>query len=509
MTTENVALTVTITDGALASNQITALAKLEQMRVLLAALPTTAGGGTSNTTEATQLLVYGQLQTLATEITALQAALPASPETGLAKDATLAAQSAKIPALVSGRTPVEARPLADQTVSGPLAAPNAALILAVRPGDQRMRADLSGTFVATAILQYSMDSRATWKTPKMVDGDTGAAVSFIQNAPGAIAAVIPTGATDVQVILFGWTSGSATTIFGTSAQPRTIDQTAVATEATLATQSAKLPPALAATGRLLTDAGWVTRAATGSLLNANDTVLVDCTGMSSVGFSLTSPVGTITGVLLAQCFLNGAWVSTIVWPSNSTPAVLATSFSPPASGSGASYRAAIVPGATQFQVIAFTGTTTAIATKITASASPDTLVMVGNAVALAAGSAAIGTVGVTSVPTPTPFSLSSAASTNLTSVKASAGSLYTVAASNNGAAAAFLKLYNKASAPVVASDVPVLIVPIGASSVVSLNLGGLGHRFATGIALAITNLIADTDATPVVAGQVKAILDYV
>jgi hypothetical protein len=141
--------------------------------------------------------------------------------------------------------------------------------------------------------------------------------------------------------------------------------------------------------------------------------------------------------------------------------------------------------------------------------------------ALVAGSALIGKVGidqttpgttnaVVSTPaTPTPFALSSANTTNATSIKNAAGTLYTIACSNNGAAAAFVKLYNKASAPTVGTDVPALVIPIAASSVQSLNLGETGHRFATGIALAITNLVADSDTTAVVAAQVKVIADYI
>lgn len=111
--------------------------------------------------------------------------------------------------------------------------------------------------------------------------------------------------------------------------------------------------------------------------------------------------------------------------------------------------------------------------------------------------------------TPTPSAINSAATTNATSVKASAGTLFAICCSNGGAAAAFVKLYNKASAPTVGTDVPVLTIPIPASSVLPLNLGTLGHRFATGIALAITNLVADTDTTAVAASQVKVMLDYV
>jgi hypothetical protein len=111
--------------------------------------------------------------------------------------------------------------------------------------------------------------------------------------------------------------------------------------------------------------------------------------------------------------------------------------------------------------------------------------------------------------TPTPSNINSAASTNATSVKNAAGTLFGISCSNSGAAAAFVKLYNKASAPTVGTDTPVLTIPIPASGIVSVNLGTLGHRFTTGIALAITNLVADSDATTVAANQVKVMVDYV
>lgn len=116
---------------------------------------------------------------------------------------------------------------------------------------------------------------------------------------------------------------------------------------------------------------------------------------------------------------------------------------------------------------------------------------------------------ITTPVTPTTLTLNSAATTNATSVKASAGTLYAVTCSNAGAAAAFVKLYNKASAPTVGTDVPVLTIPIPASSVVSINLGENGQRFTTGIALAITNLVADTDTTAVAASQVKVMGAYI
>jgi len=104
--------------------------------------------------------------------------------------------------------------------------------------------------------------------------------------------------------------------------------------------------------------------------------------------------------------------------------------------------------------------------------------------------------------------VNSAASVNNTLVKGGAGQLFTVTISNNGAAAAFVKFYNKATAPVAGTDTPVMVIPVPATGNVSLQFGTVGQQFATGIGLAITNLIADADATAVAAGQVKVALTF-
>jgi hypothetical protein len=111
--------------------------------------------------------------------------------------------------------------------------------------------------------------------------------------------------------------------------------------------------------------------------------------------------------------------------------------------------------------------------------------------------------------TPTPSNVNSAASTNATLIKNAAGIVYAIVASNVGAAAAFVKFYNKASAPTVGTDVPVITIPVPAASQVSINLGVVGHRFATGIGLAITNLAPDSDTTAVAVNQVKVMTSYI
>ena len=110
--------------------------------------------------------------------------------------------------------------------------------------------------------------------------------------------------------------------------------------------------------------------------------------------------------------------------------------------------------------------------------------------------------------TPTSSTINSAATTNATSAKASAGTVWSITASNAGAAAAFVKLYNLAAAPTVGTSIPVLTIPVPASSVVNIDGGANGIRMSAGIALAITNLVADADTTAVAASQVKVITVY-
>jgi hypothetical protein len=111
----------------------------------------------------------------------------------------------------------------------------------------------------------------------------------------------------------------------------------------------------------------------------------------------------------------------------------------------------------------------------------------------------------------TPGRLISAASTNATSIKASAGTLYSLSITNVNAAICYVKLYNKASAPTVGTDTPVLVYGVPG------NAAGAGHAvpvptcgiaFSTGIALAITTGAADSDTGAVAANEVAIGYSY-
>lgn len=94
----------------------------------------------------------------------------------------------------------------------------------------------------------------------------------------------------------------------------------------------------------------------------------------------------------------------------------------------------------------------------------------------------------------------SAATTNATSAKGSAGQVYGWYISNSNASARYLKLYNKASAPTVGTDTPVMTVyiPGGAAANVGFTHG---IAFGTGIAYALTTGATDADTGAVAANE--------
>lgn len=119
---------------------------------------------------------------------------------------------------------------------------------------------------------------------------------------------------------------------------------------------------------------------------------------------------------------------------------------------------------------------------------------------------------VTNAGTPTapatPYFVNSLATTNGALILTGTSGLQSFYATNIGASAAFVKLYNKATAPTVGTDVPEMIIYVpaavaGVPGVATLPIGFNGFRFALGLGIAITGLVADTDTTAVAAGQVK------
>jgi hypothetical protein len=100
-----------------------------------------------------------------------------------------------------------------------------------------------------------------------------------------------------------------------------------------------------------------------------------------------------------------------------------------------------------------------------------------------------------------------AATTNATSVKASAGRLLGWSLVNTTAAIKVVHIHNKASAPTVGTDSPTFSIVLGANAHSEFRMEG-GIAMATGIAYSITGAIADLDATATAVGDVIGVLTY-
>ncbi len=101
----------------------------------------------------------------------------------------------------------------------------------------------------------------------------------------------------------------------------------------------------------------------------------------------------------------------------------------------------------------------------------------------------------------------SLATVNANFIKAGAGVIGTLFASNTSASWRWLKFFNKTSAPTVGTDTPALTIGIPPGQTVVYN-NPMPLRFFTGIAYAITANPADNDATAIGAGDVVMSLSY-
>jgi hypothetical protein len=120
---------------------------------------------------------------------------------------------------------------------------------------------------------------------------------------------------------------------------------------------------------------------------------------------------------------------------------------------------------------------------------------------------------VTPVPSATANGLTSTrvvsgATTNAANLKATPGNIWQMHLYNVAAYDVFVKLYEKATAPTVGTDTPKWTIPLKAGG----SFGEcflFGKSFATGIAMAITKLQADSDTTVIAAGDVTGSLDWI
>lgn len=100
------------------------------------------------------------------------------------------------------------------------------------------------------------------------------------------------------------------------------------------------------------------------------------------------------------------------------------------------------------------------------------------------------------------------ADTNAANVKNAAGVVNSISLENDSGTKFYVKFYNKTSAPALATDVPVMTIPVPANSQKIMGCGPFGMRFSTGISIAVVRGIDDTDTTAVAANDGVVNLNY-
>lgn len=104
----------------------------------------------------------------------------------------------------------------------------------------------------------------------------------------------------------------------------------------------------------------------------------------------------------------------------------------------------------------------------------------------------------------------SAASTNATNLKGSAGNVFSIALVNTNAAVRYIHLYNKATAPTVGTDVPVATFGIpGNAAGAGISIpADIGAAFTTGIGYSLTTGASDTDTGAVALNEITGWILY-
>lgn len=259
------------------------------------------------------------------------------------------------------------------------------------------------------------------------------------------------------------------------------------------------------------------------IASANSAVEIAVDGRTTLGIQVT---GAGTGALSVQATIKGdVWVT-----------LSALSLMNSATGALISVIPSATPGLYQLDVSGFSKVRVTALAAVTSNYTVDLRLSAGTSMLaldtpLPAGSASIGNLGtvatVTTVGAVTgitngvavapsvsvggytiPYTLISLATTNATLVRAGAGNVGFISLQNTSAAIKYVKLFNKATAPVPGTDTPVqnLAIPIGGIVVLPITAG---LRFSLGIGLAITGAAALLDATAVAAGDVIVNMHYV
>jgi hypothetical protein len=218
--------------------------------------------------------------------------------------------------------------------------------------------------------------------------------------------------------------------------------------------------------------------------------------------------------------LVGTWAATVTFEGsndNTTFYAIATT-DPSANGTGQTTatinRVVKVPVLTKYiraRVSAYTsGTISAVAYGHRDENSSGLISTLGTVTLAAETTKKIGNVSLVADGTPVYQKFISGTGLNATAVKGSPAKLTILNIVNGAATLRYFKIYNKASAPTVGTDIPLITItlPNGSSSFTLPAF--IGIDFSVGLSFACTLGVADADTTPfTVVGEVTAMLAYI
>jgi hypothetical protein len=230
----------------------------------------------------------------------------------------------------------------------------------------------------------------------------------------------------------------------------------------------------------------------GALAAVNDALVVDVSRASNVvmhfkntgGTAMAAGVFAFEGSIDSTNGTDGTWFQIFAARSNSN--TVESGVSNPAVAAGAGAGNAWETSVNAYKYIRVRCTTAVTAGSVAAWTILRGLYATEPAPAIQAHAVSQLGVFTTTPVTPAAYSLITAATTNVATMKASGGMLWELTAFNGSAAVMYWKLFNKASAPVIGTDVPLLTIPLPSGATTALQFGALGKRFSLGIGSAVT-----------------------
>lgn len=387
-------------------------------------------------------------------------------------------------------------------------------ILSAYTGDQKAAGiQILGTFVGTLQFEQSLDNGTTWIAKTMYPAAGGAGVTSATGTGQWKCAI--GGETNLRVRCSAYTSGSpAVTIALTDGMdaglltsipalmallPAALGQGTMAQSLRVVLPSDQVAngPGTATAGIRVTQGDALDIA--GSVSSAAVLFTQDMTGYKALSVQVTS-IGTSNTIIFEGNNDNGAtWYNAYgtqqAGPNNGGQNTMAA------------LGVLLLPRAYKYmraRVSTYgSGTVTVAAVALSNYNTFGTILMGGGAQQSVA-------VAVAATGNWTRARIQSAASTNATSVATGTRVIGEgIVANNHATNIAYLKLYAKASAPTVGTDVPVATIALPAGGV-PVRLSTLpGWLISTGLAYAITGGAADSDSTNVLADQVTGYLLYI